>query len=287
MHANTFGTITLAAALALGTPLLALAAGPAGMAGQAAGDQLAQTIQTRQGDQTRQAGQGAGDQVAQATQTRQGGPMDQGARTRPQQPTMTPGTPHTPPEPCTTCTPEALVPATATEAANLSYMREEERLARDLYLAFEDAWDNLPFARVAAAEQHHMDAMLRQLLKYQLPDPVANLPIGEFVSEDLKTLYVELLAQGKTDAVAALKVAAKVEEIDVYDNLGAKAETDKADLARAFDALACGSRNHLRAFAVALAKATNEKYTAQSTFLSQAEVDAILAAPVERCGGVR
>ena len=75
------------------------------------------------------------------------------------------------------------------------FMREEEKLARDVYLTLYDAWGLTPFASIAVSEQSHMNAMLL-LLKYRLPDPAAGKPIGEFTDPDLQALYDTLIARG-------------------------------------------------------------------------------------------
>ncbi len=174
------------------------------------------------------------------------------------------------------------VAPTADEIADMTWMREEEKLARDLYLAFDEAWGTLPFASIAASEQRHMDAMLRTLVKNRLPDPVAGNAIGEFTEPRLQSLFADMLARGLASEAEALKAGGLVEEVDIRDNLDAAAATTKPDLDSTYAALTCGSRNHLRAFAYTLKLVTGETYTAQ--FLPQAEVDAILAAPLDRCG---
>jgi hypothetical protein len=176
----------------------------------------------------------------------------------------------------------AYVAPTAQEAADMTFMREEEKLARDLCVAFDEAWGGWPFAKIASAEQQHMNAMLRMLIKYRLPDPAGGMPLGEFTDPDLQKAYTDLLARGLTSPVEALQVGALVEEIDIRDNLSAAAATTKADLDTVYAALTCGSRNHLRSYATAIQATTGTGYVAQA--LPQAEVDAILAQSMQPCG---
>ena len=42
-------------------------------------------------------------------------------------------------------------------------MREEEKLARDVYVALGDRWGLRVFENIARAEQRHMDAVVAQL----------------------------------------------------------------------------------------------------------------------------
>lgn len=58
-----------------------------------------------------------------------------------------------------------------TEAEVLTFMREEEKLARDVYLLMYETYDAEIFDNIAASEQKHMDTMLKKLDKYNLPDP--------------------------------------------------------------------------------------------------------------------
>jgi len=62
----------------------------------------------------------------------------------------------------------------ADERSDLLYMREEEKLARDVYLAKDDQWGLRVFRNIARAEQSHMDVILALLDKYEIPDPVSH-----------------------------------------------------------------------------------------------------------------
>lgn len=190
--------------------------------------------------------------------------------------------PVTAPRPSTPIVAPVVVPATAAEAADLAFMREEEKVARDLYVAFREAWENPVFAAIATSEQSHMNAMLRLLRKYALPDPAAGKLLGEFVNEVLAALYAGLLERGLASEAQALLVGGLVEEVDIADLKEAIARTTKADIRLAYENLACGSRNHLRAFARSYTFLTGIPYAAQS--MSAAEVGAILDDAPERCG---
>ena len=174
------------------------------------------------------------------------------------------------------------VAPTVEEAEDMLYMREEEKLARDVYLTMYEAWELVPFANVAASEQKHMDAMLKLLRKYRLPDPAAGNAIGEFTDPDLQKLYDELVDKGMKGPDDALLVGGLIEEVDMVDIRDAMDRATQPDIDAVYANLVCGSRNHLRAFATAYEALTGSAYTAQ--LLPQDAVDAILDAPVERCG---
>jgi hypothetical protein len=175
----------------------------------------------------------------------------------------------------------ALPQIDANEAATLSFMREEEKLARDVYLDMNDLWDAVIFVNIAASEQQHMETMLQLLDKYGMPDP-AELGIhGWFSDEDLQTLYGDLVVRGQLSYVEALHVGALIEELDIEDLQLAIEETDNADLQNAYANLLRASRNHLRAFVAEIERA-GVVYAAQH--LDQTFVDAIVDSPIERGG---
>lgn len=137
---------------------------------------------------------------------------------------------------------------TASEAADLAFMREEEKMARDLYRAFFAAWDNDIFANIAASEQRHMDAVLGLLTLYGLTDPAAGQPEGQFTNGDVQALYDSLLDQGMASEIAALEAAQLVEETDIADLESAIAGTGNTAILRVYRNLLKGSQNHLAAF---------------------------------------
>lgn len=175
-------------------------------------------------------------------------------------------------------------PLSDEEAAMLTFMREEEKLARDVYLVMFDEWANPVFSNISRSEQQHMDTMKKMLVKHGLPDPVGSNDVGEFEDAELSDLYAFLIDEGLKGSVEALYVGALIEEVDMEDIQLAIDGTDRADLIRAYENLMRGSRNHLRAF-VGQIESLGEVYEAQ--VLHQSVVDAIVDSPVERMGAVR
>ena len=174
----------------------------------------------------------------------------------------------------------ALAELDSAEAATLLFMREEEKLARDVYLALNQAWPSALFVNIAESEQRHMDSIKKLLDKYGLADPASGV-LGVFVDSELQQLYDDLSTGGEGSYLAALKVGGLIEEVDIEDLEDAIAETDNTDVATVYGSLMRGSRNHLRAFAAAIER-LGVPYVAQQ--LPQAEVDAIIDSPMERGG---
>jgi hypothetical protein len=171
---------------------------------------------------------------------------------------------------------------TTVEAADLTFMREEEKLARDTYLVLGDTWKLTVFSNIASSEQRHMDAILGLLQKYRLPDPATSTLIGEFSNPELQALYDALIAKGLQSDIEALMVGGIIEETDMEDIQAAIDRSQHADVVAVFENLMCGSRNHLRGFAANLEAFTGQPYAAQ--VLEQAAVDEILSSPMENCG---
>ncbi|OYY73877.1 MAG: hypothetical protein B7Y40_07500 [Gammaproteobacteria bacterium 28-57-27] len=187
--------------------------------------------------------------------------------------------------------PSTVIPLTQAEVDEILFMREEEKLARDVYADLATYWQaqagTVPvvtiMSNIVKAEQSHMDSVKGVLECYGLPDPVgANEPSGIFLNQELAQLYTTLMTRGKTSQNEALKVGGLIEEVDIEDLQRSIEISQQAYTDQVYAALMCGSRNHLRGFAGQLIK-TQGKYTAQ--LLPQATVDAILATENETCGG--
>jgi len=159
------------------------------------------------------------------------------------------------------------------ERAGLIQMREEEKLARDVYLTLFDKWGHQVFSNIANSEQRHMDAVKSLLDKYGLTDPVVNNTVGVFTNSHMTELYNALIQKGSTGVVDALLVGATIEDLDIYDLNVFLAQTDNEDIQAVYQNLTKGSRNHMRAFVSALG-AYGAVYTAQ--YLSQEEVNRII-----------
>jgi hypothetical protein len=164
-------------------------------------------------------------------------------------------------------------------------MREEEKLARDVYQTLSEKYRIPIFSNIASAETRHMGAMKSVLDSYGLKDPVADEARGKFTSPKLAKLYDELVATGSKSLVDAYRVGALIEELDIADLIdGAKLATEHQDVEWVYQNLMRGSRNHLRAFTAQL-KANGQSYEAKH--LSQEKYDQIAASPWERGRGRR
>ncbi|MBL9139078.1 MAG: DUF2202 domain-containing protein [Verrucomicrobiales bacterium] len=140
---------------------------------------------------------------------------------------------------------------TPTEGASVLYMKQEEKMARDLYQALALRWDLTVFKNIAASEQRHMSAIDNLIVAYGLTDSAPS-EAGKFTIPELQTLHDQLLAQGGQSIEAALRVGVLVEEADIADLKEAIGATTEPMILRVYGNLLRGSGNHLVAFHTAL-----------------------------------
>lgn len=144
--------------------------------------------------------------------------------------------------------PVTVEPATAEEAQSLAFMREEEKLARDVYRVLFDQWKLTVFDNIARAEQRHFSAIGNLLARYSVEDPAANDIPGVYKNPELNALYAQLTAKGKLSARDALEVGVLIEKADIEDLEKALPATTKTDIKRVYTNLLSGSYDHLEAF---------------------------------------
>jgi hypothetical protein len=136
----------------------------------------------------------------------------------------------------------------------MTYMREEEKLARDVYLSLGSKWNLQIFYNIAQSEQTHMDSVKTLLDRYGIPDPAEGKAQGEFTNPDLQKLHDDLVARGSISQQEALQVGVLIEETDIEDLNKAISSTQKNDIKTVYNNLLQGSLNHLNAFETDLAR---------------------------------
>lgn len=184
------------------------------------------------------------------------------------------------------------------EQTHLEFMREEEKLARDVYITLGIQYPQLKvFGNIDDSEQRHTCAVCDMLEKYGAQDPNTNDNVGVYTGADYGPYftgkYQLLVERGSASSINALYTGAYIEELDMLDinycpeeiielqesissdsDCG-KIYTDNADIQRLYTSLLEGSKNHLRAFVRNIERTEGEgSYRAQ--ILPQAQVDEIL-----------
>lgn len=159
------------------------------------------------------------------------------------------------------------------EVDGLMEMREEEKLARDVYLAFYEKYGQAVFNNISKSEDAHSRAVLHLIDGFGLIDPALE-DVGEFNSELFVGLYAQLTEKGFESLVEALKIGAFIEEYDIADLENLLEKTENETITRVYSNLLRGSKNHIRAYTNALTS-LGETYT--PTIISQEEYEQILS----------
>jgi hypothetical protein len=149
--------------------------------------------------------------------------------------------------------PPAIKAATlsAHEKEGLSFIWEEEKMARDLYTSLYES-DNLTiFIDLARSEQSHMDQARAIIDKYALTIPGKDEQ-GVYQNQTLQNVHDELLAKGLSSDQDALNAAATFEEISIIDLEKELNATHAEDVKVMFQGLLAGSQKHLRSYVTEL-----------------------------------
>ncbi len=145
----------------------------------------------------------------------------------------------------------ALSPAafalTSTDSANLIFLKQEEKMARDVYQVLHAKWGHPTFANISVSEQRHMDSVTALLKRYAIKDPTPTKP-GVFTIPELQALYNQLVAEGSKSLADALEVGVLIEETDIEDIQRMLKTTREKPISNVLTNLMNGSINHLEAF---------------------------------------
>ncbi|HDP77902.1 MAG TPA: DUF2202 domain-containing protein [Mesotoga infera] len=135
-----------------------------------------------------------------------------------------------------------------TEEDGIAFMREEEKLAHDVYTVLYEMWGLNVFSNIARSEQTHTEAVLSLIGDFDMVDPVGENEVGVFTDSTLQKLYDELIESGSKSLLDAVKVGLLIEEIDIKDLEDLLEGDIDSRTARVYENLLRGSENHLRAF---------------------------------------
>jgi len=136
----------------------------------------------------------------------------------------------------------------------LSFMIEEEKVARDVYSYLYNLWGSRVFGNISNAEQRHIDAIEALLNRYTLETPSTLDTKGKFENAELQGLYDTLIEKGTLSLIDALEVGVMVEETDIADLEDILKAGVPTDFEITYQNLLKGSYNHLNAFNRQLAR---------------------------------
>ncbi|HOT13384.1 MAG TPA: DUF2202 domain-containing protein [Bacteroidales bacterium] len=167
---------------------------------------------------------------------------------------------------------------TETELASLVKIKDEEKLARDVYAALYQKWASPVFSRITNAENNHLSAINLLLAYYGSSDTLIG-EVGVFTNAEVQALYNNLVSAGSTTIEDAYKTGALIEEMDINDLQNVIATTSNANITMVMENLERGSRNHLRAFNKQL---VTLGITYVPTYISQSAYDQIVNSSIEK-----
>lgn len=178
---------------------------------------------------------------------------------------------------------QSIITLNQQEKDAILYMREEEKLARDVYEFLYAKWNVNPFGNIRHSEQTHMDRMKALIISYKLTDPVElnNDKRGFFKNSVHQSYYTELTTTGSSSLTKALKVGAKIEELDIADLEDRIMLTTQPDIINTYKYLKAASENHLNAFVRCLKV---QGVTYEPVILSKDVFDKIIASGSSRSG---
>ncbi len=166
---------------------------------------------------------------------------------------------------------------TDSELASLLKMKEEEKLARDVYTALYQKWGSTIFSNITSAESNHLNAIVLLLTTYN-GDASIGAP-GIFTNTEVQALYSKLVVEGSATLEEAYKTGALIEEMDINDLNACLSSAVNTNVTMVFENLVKGSRNHLRAFNRQLST-LGSVYT--PIYLSQGVYDQIVDSSMEQ-----
>jgi hypothetical protein len=167
---------------------------------------------------------------------------------------------------------------TDSDLASLLKMKEEEKLARDVYTALYKKWGSQVFSNISAAKNNHLNAIVLLLTSYGVTD-VSIGNAGEFADAAVQALYNDLIAKATVSIEEAFKTGALIEEMDIKDLTESLITTTNENVILVFENLLKGSRNHLRAFNRQL---TTLGIVYTPVYISQTDYDLIVSSAMEK-----
>ncbi len=134
------------------------------------------------------------------------------------------------------------------EAEGIIYMRQEEKLARDVYIVLYEAWNYKIFDNIQKAEQNHMDAVKRLIVRYDLEDPIVSDEVGVFSNPVFQQMFDDFVLQGQQTLLDAMLTGQAIEQQDIEDLENQLSIADNPDIINVYTNLKTGSERHLLAF---------------------------------------
>jgi len=174
----------------------------------------------------------------------------------------------------------SIEPLTQNEIDDLLWIREEEKLAADVYQALANLHGLKIFTNISDSEITHTEAVRLLLNRYSIEDPAISTAMGVFTDQNLQKLHDDLVDAGTPTVDEALVVGAMIEELDIYDlKVAIDRLSNNEDIKMVYENLTKGSRNHLRSF---YKQITNRGGSYEPIYISQEEFLSIVNSSMEK-----
>jgi hypothetical protein len=154
-------------------------------------------------------------------------------------------------------------------------MRDEEKLAHDVYVALGEKWKLPMFANISQAEKRHMTVIDQLIKNYSVAIPT-DKGATEFWDGKYAELYEQLVATGSNSIADAIQVGIEIEELDIRDLREQLQSIQHSDVRAVYTRLEQASQRHLRTF---VRGAEWLGVTPVAKHLEQAAFDSILQSP--------
>jgi hypothetical protein len=139
-------------------------------------------------------------------------------------------------------------PLSATERADILFMREEEQMAHDLYTRWAGMYTVPIFSNIASSETQHVAEVRLLMDRYGLSDDLAGTASTGYHNATIQSLYATLATQGDASLNGAFEAGLAVEERDIADLDRVLPGTTRADVTQVWTNLRQGSMNHRSSF---------------------------------------
>ena len=137
---------------------------------------------------------------------------------------------------------------TATQKAQLIYIIQEEKLARDVYAALAAKGFSQKFGNITQSEQTHMNLMAGVLKTYGIANPTTGLKAGVFKDKTLTALYAKIMKTAPNSYAEAMAAGVLIEKTDIIDLEKMISGFTQIDAKTVLNSLLSGSQKHLAAF---------------------------------------
>lgn len=165
---------------------------------------------------------------------------------------------------------------TDAEINSIMSLREEEKVAYDVYTFMFEKYESKVFKNIAENEKDHMDKIKELIIQFNLNDPLSGISDqkGVFNNKKMQALYDEMIMAGNYGLLDALRAAARFEETDIIDLRNDLSAASDQTVVNTYINLESSSQDHLRALVKVI---KDEGISYKPSYLSKEDFDKIMS----------